>query len=416
LSKHAQRLLERSGAIPGKRQHEDLDAADPARSLAPFAILQRAAQAPQSLRPADILRLQQTLGNQVVLRLLRHSAPNRTGLPDKLRAGIETLSGVSLDDVRVHYNSARPAALDALSYAQGNDIHVGPGQEGHLPHEAWHVVQQVQGRVRPTLQLNGAAINDDQGLEHEASVMGAKAMQMRLPENPSVARIPPASLAVANFGVAQRIDIPPKPKNYDPDKPPDSRNATAYSQWQKYKNYDKFSKAVADHNKANNTKANGDDIWKKAPRETEAYAALKKVMPIKPPEPKPEIKIQPIEPRDEKPQVPDTVFIADSAYNHAGDGWAGIMMKKGPVAVTNADIRQYINDFILGFGFLSKASPDKTRARTWPDDKEHDNGLAGKSRCTIAYVWEKAAKRWFIFHFGPNGQFASEKAIFDTHQ
>ncbi|HAP61901.1 MAG TPA: hypothetical protein DCR93_21180, partial [Cytophagales bacterium] len=34
----------------------------------------------------------------------------------------------------------------------GTDIHLAPGQQKHLPHEAWHVVQQKQGRVKPTLQ------------------------------------------------------------------------------------------------------------------------------------------------------------------------------------------------------------------------------------------------------------------------
>lgn len=67
---------------------------------------------------------------------------NNTGLPDKLKAGIEHYSGASLDGVKVHYNSAKPAQLNALAYAQGADIHLGPGQEQHLPHEAWHVVQQ----------------------------------------------------------------------------------------------------------------------------------------------------------------------------------------------------------------------------------------------------------------------------------
>ncbi|MEA2875394.1 MAG: hypothetical protein QOF14_590 [Hyphomicrobiales bacterium] len=100
---------------------------------------------------------------------------NETGLPDQLKSGVEALSGVSLDDVRVHYNSSQPARMNALAYAQGNDIHVAPGQERHLPHEAWHVVQQAQGRVKPTLQMKGVAINDDSGLEREADVMGAKA-------------------------------------------------------------------------------------------------------------------------------------------------------------------------------------------------------------------------------------------------
>jgi hypothetical protein len=103
--------------------------------------------------------------------------PNRTGLPDALKAGVESLSGMSLDDVKVHYSSAEPAQLGALAYAQGTDIHLAPGEEEHLPHEAWHVVQQAQGRVKPTIQLKGETpVNDDAGLEHEADVMGRKAL------------------------------------------------------------------------------------------------------------------------------------------------------------------------------------------------------------------------------------------------
>lgn len=95
---------------------------------------------------------------------------NTSGLPPALKSGVESLSGFSMDDVRVHYNSTKPAAVQAHSYAQGNDIHLAPGQEKHLPHEAWHVVQQKQGRVKPTMQVgNGPS------LEKEADVMGAKA-------------------------------------------------------------------------------------------------------------------------------------------------------------------------------------------------------------------------------------------------
>jgi len=102
---------------------------------------------------------------------------NNTGLPDQLKSGIESLSGLSMDPVRVHYNSSQPAQLNALAYAQGSDIHVAPGQEQHLPHEAWHVVQQAQGRVKPTMQMkDGVPVNDDVGLEHEADVMGSKAV------------------------------------------------------------------------------------------------------------------------------------------------------------------------------------------------------------------------------------------------
>ncbi|MEJ0103907.1 MAG: DUF4157 domain-containing protein [Bacteroidota bacterium] len=71
---------------------------------------------------------------------------NNTGLPDNLKSGIENLSGISLDNVKVHYNSSKPAQLNAHAYAQGSEIEVGPGKEKHLPHEAWHIVQQATGR------------------------------------------------------------------------------------------------------------------------------------------------------------------------------------------------------------------------------------------------------------------------------
>jgi hypothetical protein len=102
---------------------------------------------------------------------------NNTGLPDNLKTGIENFSGFSMDDVKVHYNSDKPAQLNALAYAQGTNIHVAPGQEKHLPHEAWHVVQQKQGRVKATMQMKGGvSINDDKGLEMEADVMGSKVL------------------------------------------------------------------------------------------------------------------------------------------------------------------------------------------------------------------------------------------------
>lgn len=106
--------------------------------------------------------------------------PNDTGLSDNLKSGIESLSGVSMDNVKVHYNSAKPAQMNAHAYAQGTDIHVAAGQEKHLPHEAWHVVQQAQGRVQPTTQVgDGVPVNDDSGLEQEADVMGTKALQTK---------------------------------------------------------------------------------------------------------------------------------------------------------------------------------------------------------------------------------------------
>lgn len=133
------------------------------------AVAQRQAQEAIDASPRQVAQRQQA----------EALAPrkNMTGLPDNLKAGVENLSGYSLDDVQVHYNSAKPAQLQAHAYAQGTDIHVAPGQEKHLPHEAWHVVQQKQGRVKTTIQMKGGVnVNDDAGLEKEADGIGGDAL------------------------------------------------------------------------------------------------------------------------------------------------------------------------------------------------------------------------------------------------
>jgi hypothetical protein len=132
---------------------------------------------------------------------------NKTGLPDNLKSGIENLSGHSMDDVKVHYGSSKPAELQAHAYAQGTNIHVASGQEKHLPHEAWHVVQQKQGRVKPTMQMKGKVnVNDDTRLETEADVMGVRALQMKTASMNNIKVISPVSETI------QRKD------NYDPEK------------------------------------------------------------------------------------------------------------------------------------------------------------------------------------------------------
>jgi len=206
----------------------------------PTDIIQQARAAPGSLNVVHVLQLQRTIGNRAVAQLMseisglasaeqisiQHNEPeeekeliqgkaadeclqcqppeeeaplqtnfasgltgtlqekteasqNKTGMPDHLKSGLENISGMNLSSVRVHHNSFRPAQLNALAYTQGQEIHVGPGQEKHLPHEGWHAVQQMQGRVKQTMYTKGVSINDDAGLEREADVMGTKALQMK---------------------------------------------------------------------------------------------------------------------------------------------------------------------------------------------------------------------------------------------
>jgi hypothetical protein len=191
-------------SVPAKTEKARADCATVRNPVRHTALVQRvpSRQPPAGVGNSVIQRLQQTIGNRAVAQLFRNRTGVRvrqkqtgevalssvekeavpaarqsngnTGLPDDLKTGIEQLSGYSLDEVSVHYNSSEPARLNALAYAQGTDIHLAPGQEEHLPHEAWHVVQQMQGRVEPMLQLNGdILINDDKGLEREADLAAA---------------------------------------------------------------------------------------------------------------------------------------------------------------------------------------------------------------------------------------------------
>ncbi|MFL5765215.1 MAG: DUF4157 domain-containing protein [Bacteroidia bacterium] len=132
---------------------------------------------------------------------------NETGMPSSLRSGLESLSGEDLSGVRVHRNSSKPEAIDAHAYAQGQNIHLAPGQEKHLPHEGWHVVQQMQGRVQPTIQKKSTLINDDDKLEQEADVMGNKAVQLKSKDSSDNAKKPETSTNTknsSNTGVVQR--------------------------------------------------------------------------------------------------------------------------------------------------------------------------------------------------------------------
>lgn len=199
---------ETSRAIqPPQQRGASADSAG-AAALADSAPVQRLGLAAQLLNASPAVVAQRAHAAQLAARApVAQRAPqplaNHTGLPDGLKAGVEALSGIAMDDVRVHRNSGRPAQLQAHAYAQGSDIHLAPGQEQHLPHEAWHVVQQKQGRVQATMQLKaGVPINDDAVLEQEADMMGARAAGIGASE--SIAKV-------------QRVAVPVVMRRVDPD-------------------------------------------------------------------------------------------------------------------------------------------------------------------------------------------------------
>ena len=98
---------------------------------------------------------------------------------------MESSFGTSFSDVNIHKESSKASDVGALAYTQGSDIHFAPGQfkpetnsgQQLLGHELTHVVQQREGRVSPTTEVNGMPVNDNKGLEAEADQMGAKAAQ-----------------------------------------------------------------------------------------------------------------------------------------------------------------------------------------------------------------------------------------------
>ena len=182
-----------------------------------LATLQKMADnSPYSQRYAHLTSL---ANNNIQKQPVSQLSKDSHSLPDNVKHGVESLSGISMDDVKVHYNSAKPAQLNAHAYAQGTDIHIASGQEKHLPHEAWHVVQQKQGRVQPTTMMKAKVpINDDAGLEKEADVMGARALQMK----PFSLSDYSAGKSVQMKGVVQKVDEEKtrrdeKDRQYSPD-------------------------------------------------------------------------------------------------------------------------------------------------------------------------------------------------------
>lgn len=126
-------------------------------------------------------------------------------LPQPLRGGVERLSGLSAAGIAVHRDSPQPAMLGALAFARGAEIHLGPGQESHLPHEAWHAMQQRAGRVASTGQHGGVAVNQNPALESEASRMGAAARAGA----PDLAAAEPVATASGAPGGTVQMQVPP---------------------------------------------------------------------------------------------------------------------------------------------------------------------------------------------------------------
>ncbi len=131
--------------------------------------------------PQPEVDLQKRFGNRTVAQMMRGRPTRRGGrsraqsLPSRLMSSVQRMSGMDLSDVRVFYGSNEPSRFGAGAFTRGSDIYVGHGYEKHLAHEAWHVVQQRQGRVRSHSMRAGMGVNTDRRLESEADRMGRRA-------------------------------------------------------------------------------------------------------------------------------------------------------------------------------------------------------------------------------------------------
>lgn len=196
----ATRAQEPSGPPPGKRTLTSrLASTRPAASASP---IQRKAAGPR--RVATDPRTDAWMAAAV--RPDANAAPN--AMPAPVRARMERSFGADFSSVRIH-QGGRAAAAGALAYTQGEDIHFAPGQYAPdtdggmrlLGHELAHVVQQREGRVRPTRQAAGLAVNDNDGLEREADLAGDRAARGELAGSTSPS-------AAAGTAMIQRKDAP----------------------------------------------------------------------------------------------------------------------------------------------------------------------------------------------------------------
>lgn len=114
-----------------------------------------------------------------------------SGNEAQIKANVSSITGTDVSNANIHYNSDKPAQLNAIAYAQGNDIHMSssPGADNHtLAHELTHNAQQQTGQVKATIQgNNGVGINNDPKLEKHADDVAAKALNM-----------PPAQMKTSN--------------------------------------------------------------------------------------------------------------------------------------------------------------------------------------------------------------------------
>ncbi len=116
-------------------------------------------------------------------RFKMNASSRKNGMPNKVKSKMEGSFKADFSNVDIHKDSAKAKEIGAYAFTQGNNVHFAPGQyqpesqkgQELLGHELSHVVQQRQGKVKPTTENNGLPVNDNKGLEKEADIQGKSA-------------------------------------------------------------------------------------------------------------------------------------------------------------------------------------------------------------------------------------------------
>ena len=106
-------------------------------------------------------------------------------LPNKLLFAAKSLTGLSLENVDVIYDSPKTEQYQSDGFVKNNEIHLAKGNKGLIGHETWHMIQRIQNRVRTGEKTNPHfTINKNKNLENEAHIMGDKLMRMNIGSSP----------------------------------------------------------------------------------------------------------------------------------------------------------------------------------------------------------------------------------------
>jgi len=99
-----------------------------------------------------------------------------------MKLDFEQRSGLSFDDVRIHYNSDKPSGFHTDAYTYGTDVYIAPGQSSVLRHELGHVIQQKRGVRRHDSTENGVPVSSAPEIEKQADEFGWSSLPNVRPE------------------------------------------------------------------------------------------------------------------------------------------------------------------------------------------------------------------------------------------